>query len=231
MKNHFDWLLEDTLEKSTDLFQWKEISRPTVYASTILNPQKKPLYVSGKSWEAIPKKATMRYARFQSSVVDIATIMIYPTHSILQMPVFAAEWVAIADSIHVIVLDIEPLTTNNIYSDNTLQKLQQLKTKWGLIFPVQKQMPEWFNEIASPFAIFSSSTTANITNLRKMYNDYLLVTISHIHQNWQEIESGDDHPKVQHYKLHHNQNSPARTIIKNENEPWLETFLSKYHFA
>jgi len=162
--------------------------------------------------------------------LNIATVMIYPTVNSLKMPVFACEWVLVQDKIHVIVLDIEWLQQ----SDEAPLLYQQLKAdyeKWVAVFPPKKEWPAWFSEIASEVALFSEAAVSQMPLLQKSFNAYLNKWTAYCTLHTQEFLQGKDNEKVKEYKHHHYLNSPARTIIKGDNEAWLNTFLKDYHFA
>lgn len=227
MQDHFGWLIEDTLKQTQSVFFWEKDKREKQFCSKKINTGPKEIEVTSDGWTAAEGKATLRYARFQSGIIDIATIMIYPTASPELLPVFAAEWVAVMGNIHVVVLDVMDLKENR-----PLASILPLKKKWERTFPNNKERPEWFNEIASPQHIFSKCSLSSLHELRTMFNEYLLTTVDQIYtKNLSVSKGGIDHACVRSYKMHHEINSPARTIVKDNNKAWLDEYLKNYHFG
>ncbi|UTW64540.1 hypothetical protein KFE98_10490 [bacterium SCSIO 12741] len=227
MKNHFNWALEDTMSHTSLLFDWEPEMRPGEYSFQLLNPGPKEIQVESQGWLSAKGKASLKYARFRSAIIDIATIMIYPTASPEQLPVFASEWVCVMNNLHVIVMDVSYLTDNRAVAD-----LVHLRQSWAPQFPEQKSYPEWFSEIASPQSVFSKATLEAMDEVRAMYNDFLTYTTNQIYTpNYPLAHSGIDHDLVREYKSHHATHSPARSIVKDENREWLELFLKDYHFG
>lgn len=227
MKDYFSWTLDEVLQHTAPIFNWTEEERPKEFKQNILNPGAKEINVSSSGWVGNPNKATLKYSRFQSAIIDICTVMIYPTASPDKLPVFACEWVAVMDNIHVIVLDVSYLHDNKVIED-----LVTINSKWQHSFPNNDEYPLWFSEIASPQHIFSKGNISDLHELKSMFIDYLNYTTELIYKSKIDYaQAGSDHQLVQQYKIHHAHNSPARTIIKKENAGWLNTFLNNYHFG
>jgi hypothetical protein len=232
MKDVFGWTLPDLLEFSAPYLAWHEDTRPAAYKHKILNPGPKEIQVNSQGWTEKRQRCTMRYARFQSQQMDIATALLFPTASPEVLPVFVAEWVAIADRIHVIVLDAELISPAPALHALLHKEFIALQKKWQAVFTSNKDKPAWFSEIESPWAMYASAPLSSACQLREMYREYAHTFIKQI---WvpllPEAKSGPDHKAVAQYKDHHQLNSPARTIVKGENAAWLDTFLTDYHFG
>lgn len=229
MKNYFDWLFEDTWLQTNPIFSWKKELREPQFEQLFMGNEPKIIHVQSSGWLAENKIACLRQSRFKSSIIDIATVMIYPTANPDLLPVFAAEWVAIQDRIHIIVLDTELLTG---ISNFPMQSFQDLKETWSAKFPNNENKPDWFKEIESPWSVFSSASVDKIHELRTMFNQYLTLTCTDCFlANKDYCMSGNDHKVVADYKIHHAINSPARRIIQPEFSEWLEEFLTLNHFG
>lgn len=230
MKNNFDWTFQDAFEKTNTLFNWIKEDRPAEFEKKTLLNNGKEILISSSGFEAQNKTATFRYARTQSAVVDIATVIIYPTADTKQLPVFACEWVLIQNNIHVIALDIVWLEHNNS-ANKFYSQLAQVHSHWAPIFPEKKEIPQWFKEIASEVAVFSEAGISQIAQLQQFFNQYLDKWMEWAEQLYSQLLPGPDNELVKKFKHHHYTNSPAKTIIKGDNEAWLNTFLKEYHFA
>ena len=230
MKNNFDWTLKDAFQQSNTLFHWKKEDRPPIYENHTLLNNGKQILVTSSGYSDAGNKATLRYSRTQSAVLDIATVMIYPTADTVVMPIFVAEWVSVQDNIHVIVLDVEWLE-KSIEAEDFYAQNKNLVTQWENSFPPKKEKPDWFIEIASEMAIFSEAGIEKKGLLQKMFNEYLNAHLKYVEKKYTQLKFGPDNKLVQAYKQHHFIHSPARTIIKGEHEAWLNTFLKDYHFA
>ena len=224
--NSLEWMLVDTLKATTPVFNWVPEIRKEAFKSKKLGSGAKQITVSSNGWISNSNSANLRFARFTSTVIDVATIMIYPTSSPDLLPVFAAEFVVIANKIHVVVLDVKFLE-NATKSD----LLTQISKKWLSYFPYKKEIPEWFLEIMSENSIFSATSIAELPNVQLMFNEYLNVVLSEYYQKFNEIsKSGLDHELVATYKKHHAENSPAHRILSKDDSVWLNDFLYHNHF-
>ncbi len=232
MKDVFGWTLPDLLHHTTPYLHWLEDNRPADYTHKLLNPGQKEVQVHSGGWTEKQQRCTMRYSRFQSQVMDIATALLFPTASPELMPVFVAEWVAIADYIHVLVLDVELLSPNPALEALLQKEFAPLQQKWQPCFAKAKEKPAWFKEIESPRAIYASAPLEATGLIQKMFDEYLFTFVQKIWSPFlYKAGSGPDHSLVACYKDHHQLNSPARTVVKGENANWLDIFLTQYHFG
>lgn len=230
VKNNFDWTFTDAFEKTNPLFNWIKQERPASFEKNTLHNNGKEICINSQGFVSKNNTATLRYSRIQSTVLDIATVVIYPTVSTVKLPVFLAEWVLVQDKIHVIALDIE-WVQDSPYSTSFYLPQQPMVRQWKEIFPDKKEKPQWFTEISSEMAIFSEAGIAEITQLQQLFNAYLTTWMELATQQSSELLPGADNDFVKSYKHHHYIHSPARTVIKGEHEAWLTTFLKEYHFA
>ena len=224
--NALEWMLVDTLKATTPLFNWVPEIREEVFKSKKLGSGAKQITVTSNGWISDSKTANLRFARFTSKVIDVATIMIYPTSSPDLLPIFAAEFVIIANKFHVVVMDVTFLE-NRIKSD----LLTIVSNKWINYFPYKKEIPDWFLEIMTENSIFSATNIAELPKIQLMFNEYLDVVLSEYYQKFNKIsKSGLDHILVAAYKKHHAENSPAHKIVSQDNSEWLNEFLYHNHF-
>lgn len=230
MKNVFDWTFQDAFTATNPLFKWVKQERPSQYEKNILASNGKEVHINSLGFVSENNTATFRYSRIQSEVVDIATVVIYPTCDSIKLPVFLSEWVLVQDKIHVIALDIE-WVENSPYPALFYPQYQKFFQRWQQVFPEKKEKPQWFTEICSEAAIFSGSGITQAMQLQQLFNAYLERWMNWAEQHYPELLAGDDNDFVKNYKHHHYIHSPARTIIKGEHGAWLDIFLKDYHFA
>lgn len=228
-KNHFEWLHEMIFHGTNQAFQWTEEVRPEVYKNHQISTHNSTVFVDSKGFIGQKRPGAYRYSRFQSPLIDISTVMIYPVSNIVDYPVFAVEFVLIMDKIHVIVLDVESLDSINKYEKVFTRIRQDFLTQ----FPQKETVPDWYQSICTSYNVFSSGSIESSKALKELTQSYLnayqLIVLGN--KEIKNVNELVDHSLVAEYKRHHAKNSPAKTIIKGENEPWLNEFLNAYHFG
>ena len=228
MKDHLTWLLPMLFYQTDPYFNWKKEDRLVEFEEKILLGNSKEIHVTSSGWRATNNSAVMRYARFQSSVMDIATLLILPTANPEQFPIFVFECVIIMDKVHVLVIDTE----HTVPLNKSLQSsgIPKIFNTYSTLF--KKTIPEkstWFNQVASPYVIHCESQTEQLFLIEH-------ATIDYIKQLGEDYYSHStpctfkDHPEIKTYKEHHISHAPARKIVAQEEQDWLDEFLKNNHF-
>lgn len=226
MLDSLSWVLAETFESTDSTFNWIKDQRPKHFEKNVIGTNRK-INLESYGYTSAKQEATLKYARFWNEKIDIATVMIYPTQNHDLIPVFAAEWVIVGDKFHVIVQDIEYLGRQD-----HITTFPNFPSKWKKEFENHKEIPEWFDEIASPLAIFSNAKRNEMDTVHAMFQDYLNFTLKHCYSPVQKLlQSGGDSQAVIDYKKHHNINSPARQFFSSNDSVWLNQFLDDYHFG
>lgn len=174
-----------------------------------------------------------RYARIQGQAMDIATVMVYPTASPEIIPVFAAEWVVFGDRVHALILDVEICGDHPALLARMEQAFDSLGKTWQTQFPENRERPEWFCEIAMPWALYGSCGVNQLEQLRKAFNDYLDRTISLFYLPASDQACpGPDAPSVASYKHHHYVNSPGHRLLGVKfGQKKTDQLLKDFHFG
>lgn len=208
-------------------------ARPAEFRSRVFGEGPKMTKVESEGWVEEHGRLNAKFSRIQSAIADIATIMIYPTASPEILPIFAAEWVVIGEKCHALILDVE--TAGN--QPNLRSKMEEtylhLGEKWRKIIPENRDRPEWFNEIATPWAVYGSAPLKILPDVEKAFSEYLQSTVRDYYLPYLDTAAaGPDHPDVKAYKQHHFENSPGRPLLKAKaGASWTDDFLANWHFG
>ena len=185
-----------------------------------------------RSWISEEQGLCVRYARVQSLVADVATVMIYPVWDVARLPVLAAEWVVIGDRCHVAVLDVEAVAGGSL-----LQELRQAfgpesKNEWPARFDCSPEVPAWFAAIASDWAVFTSVPSERLGELRAAFGWYLeTCTRAFYLPRVSARADKPEHSTVLAYKRHHQTHFPGRQmLVARFGTVWAERFL-ECHFG
>ena len=228
MKDYLTWLLPSVFYHTDPYFKWHKEERENEFESYVLKGSSKDISVTSSGWKANNHSAVMRYARFQSSVMDIATLLIMPTANPNEFPIFIVECVIIMDKVHVLVIDVENTegltkSIKNTSIPTTFTAYNKLFTKTIL------EKSDWFTSVASPYVIHCET---HVDQLHLIENATLncLKEVSKNYYQHISPSSYNDHPSIKAYKEHHIQFAPARKIVAEEDLVWLEEFLTHHHF-
>jgi hypothetical protein len=174
-----------------------------------------------------------RYARIQGSAMDIATVMVYPTASPDVFPVFAAEWVVFGERVHALILDVEVCGDQPELMEDLQRAFAGLGAYWRKQFPENRDRPEWFESIATPWVLYGTCSSHQIDQLRLAFNDYLEMTIAEFYRpKLLRGLAGPDHPSVRGYKVHHYENSPGHRLLGVKmGQKLADELLKDWHFG
>lgn len=189
--------------------------------------------VESDGWVDDDGLLNVKYSRIQSAIADIATVMIYPTASPADLPIFAAEWVVIGGKCHALILDVETAGNQPPLLAQMENSFTKLGSKWRSTIPENRDRPEWFNEIATPWAVYGTATLDALDDVKQAFTEYLETTVKDFYlPRRKTAKSGPDHPAVTAYKEHHFENSPGRPLLKAKGgAEWTDTFLADWHFG
>ena len=226
------WTLRDFVESLSHLGLVRE-PRPACFQSQTVTVGNKVFSLDSDGWLVAEGRLCARYARIQGKAMDIATVMAYPTASPELLPVFAAEWVVFGDRVHALILDVEVCGDQ----PGLVQRLSQVFTKpgrnWRSKFPENRERPEWFSEIAMPWALYGSCSTSRLDEIREAFNDYLSRTVSYCYEPvLPSARSGVDADAVATYKHHHYVNSPGHRLLGVKlGQQQTDELLRDWHFG
>ncbi len=223
-------MLDSIFEPSEVAFQWREEKREEQYRNYTLVQEKKVIVVTSRGWVSKDGNACMRFARFQNEQIDITTLIIFPTNDTSLFPIFVVELVLVMDKIHRCIVDVEPVTLLSKPLIDTY--FSSLYTKNQDLLEQLNDRPDWFTDIQSPYAIYATCNASEVHKVETIVDSYFsMFMLEYINgQKLPVFEQVKDHVSVAEYKKHHVAHSPAKSIIKGENESWLNQFLEHNHF-
>lgn len=226
------WTAPLTFEILAPLKFFRE-SRPSEFRINEFGKGAKRTRVESDGWVDEFGLLNVKYSRIQSAIADIATIMIYPTASPAELPIFAAEWVVIGGKCHALILDVETAGNQPHLLTQMSDSFADLGKKWRSTIPENRDRPEWFNDIATPWAVYGTASLDVLPDVKQAFSEYLETTVNDFyipHRN--SAKAGPDHPDVAAYKKHHFEHSPGRPLLKAKGgEVWTDTFLADWHFG
>jgi len=223
------WLLDETLCR-LDALGLEVEQRPAEYERY----EVEGWLVRGQGWLVANGALNLRYARIQSARADIATVMIYPVGHPEKLPIFAAEWVCLGEIVRPGVLDIETAGVQVDLLKEMTPIFMPLRDRWSHHFQACAEVPEWFQEIRTPWSAFFEMEVARMGELREMFVDYLEKTMEcfYTRERLSDCVGGREHELVLAYKEHHFVHSPGRKLLSGKlGESWSERFLGTYHFG
>lgn len=192
-----------------------------------------PVVVEADGWVAREPKLCVRFARVRGPHIDIATVMAYPTASPAALPIFAAEWVVVGQRCHALILDVETAGDQPGLAADLAKVFAPLGEKWQRRFPANPDAPDWFREIAEPWALFSACGVEEMGEVRAAFNEYLDAAVTHFYgPRWDTAGAGPDHAAVTAYKEHHYESSPGRKVMTPRfGAEFTEELLRDWHFG
>jgi len=222
------WTLPDAREQLA-IFQWKPEQRPAPFR----HGQSKSLQYESDGWIESGGRLNLKYSRVQSERIDVATVMVYPTGSPDRLPIFGGEWVVVSGRCHLLVLDLETAGVQPSLVTELRPLMMPVVEKWSAVFPWDGGAPEWFRDIAQPWALCSSCPQELLPQLREAYREYLSVAIDAFYRpRLEQAQSLPEAPEVTAYKMHHFEHSPGRKLLSREFPPeFVDTFLKDWHFG
>jgi hypothetical protein len=226
------WTQIDFLERIERLGLAEE-HRPAPYRSYTATIGKRQYEIASTGWDVAEGRACARSARIVGPAMDISTVMLYPTRSPDRLPVFAAEWVVFGPRIHTLVLDVEVCGEQPSLFEDCRAAFSRVHRVWKDEFPVNRDKPDWFKEIETPWALYGEADIKQMERLRQAFAHYLDVTMDSFYSpRLDESEAGDDHAAVQAYKHHHYVNSPGHRILGVKfGEQHTDRLLKDWHFG
>jgi|GEM_PF-946554 len=216
---------------------WLPEDRPTRFRRMELGgsgaESGRPLVIESEGWVEVGGRLNLKYARVRSALLDIATIMCYPTASPELLPIFAAEWVVVARKCHALILDVETVTADSPLRARMEPIYKPLARPYQEAIPENRERPEWFNQIATPWAIYGAAELEILPVVRAAFRAYLDQTIERFYKPaLPAASSGGDHPDVVRYKHHHAINSPGYPLFRAKmGEELAREFLFNWHFG
>ena len=232
MLDKVGWTLQDFLFYTEDLGLVEE-PRPPQFKRQDISVGRKSVRLDSSGWSAADGKLCLKYARIRGAAMDIATVMAYPTVSPDKLPVFAAEWVVFGDRCHAVILDVEVCGHQAELMNRLERHLESVANAWRPQFPENRDRPQWFDEIASPWAIYGACDADRLPEIRSAFNDYLEVCVDNVYKPaLPESEGGGDHPAVRAYKHHHFVNSPGHRLLGVKlGQSQTDELLREWHFG
>ncbi len=231
-KDVVGWTLPDAHDRLGDL-GWQEEVRPAAFRHATFGTGDKLMRVTADGWSVANGKLCARYARIQTVLADVATLMVYPTASPDVLPVFACEWVVIGSRAHILVLDVECLGRADALRTRAREALMPLQMRHLAALPPAPASPSWFDEIREAWALVTSGDLSCLALMRRAFQDYLKATAERLYQpGLAEAQVGPDHPAVTDYKQHHAAHSPGYTLLAPKaGADWTDAFLREWHFG
>ena len=230
MKKVFDFVLDSIFEPSEVLFTWREEEREEQYRNFTLVQEKKEILVTSRGWLSKDGNACLRFARFQNEHIDIATVLLFPTNDPTLFPIFVVELVLVMDKIHRCIVDVEPVSLLNKPLVDT--NFPSLYSKCKHLIEELTDRPTWFTDIQSPYAMYATCNASEANKVQTIVDSYFSMFMEEYITDLKlpVFEQVKDHVSIAEYKKHHVAHSPAKSIIKGENAPWLHQFLENNHF-
>ncbi|MGQ9897553.1 MAG: hypothetical protein ACUVR8_08385 [Acidobacteriota bacterium] len=212
---------------------WQHEARPTAFRQAAFGTGTKRLCVTADGWHLADGRLCARYARIQTALADVATLMIYPTASPDRLPVFACEWVILGDRAHVLVLDVECIGEADQLRERVRAALMPLHACYAAALPAPDELPSWFVEIKEAWALFTSGELARLSAMKQAFEAYLHVTAETLYRPaLAGAQAGPEHPAVSAYKQHHAAHSPGYALLAPKaGEAWARAFLWEWHFG
>ncbi|VTR96684.1 hypothetical protein [Tuwongella immobilis] len=235
MFDQVGWTLPDAWRLLADCQLQREF-RPAEYRHV----RSTGMQIVSDGWVDARRSINVRYSRVQSSRIDVATLMIYPVVAADRLPIFGAEWVVVSGRCHLAVLDVEVAGAQPELFASLQHQFAPLAARWQPIFPEREEVPEWFREIGTPWALCSACDLDRLPQLRQAYADYLRLAVEGWyapacladHSNKSSRESAPEHPAVLAYKQHHFEHSPGRKLLSKDFAPeFVDAFLRDWHFG
>ncbi len=226
------WTLPDLWTALGNLDRRAE-NRPSQFRGCTVGEGAVATRLESDGWLLAGGRLNLKYTRIQSRSFDIATVMLYPTADPALLPIFAAEWVIVGERAHALILDVETAGDWPNLQTDLARYFSDMGPRWHPVFPANPDRPAWFQEIAQPWAIFSSGTVDQLGLLREAYQDYARVAIEQVYRpRLEQAQAGPDHPAVTAYKQHHYEHSPGRRLLTTRfGHDYTETLLQNWHFG
>lgn len=231
-KNLVGWTYPDALALLAEFDPVPE-ARPEHFRSAEFGEGAKRLRVTADGQRLAGGKLCLRSARIQTVAADVATVMVYPTADPARLPIFACEWVVVGERAHVLVLDVEFAGEASGLRGRLRPALMPLQEQFSPMFPLNRDLPEWFTEIREDWALYSSGDLGSLNRIREAATAYLKAAIEVAYRpNLPAALAGPDHPDVTAYKHHHAVNSPGFALMApRAGEEWTSEFLTRWHFG
>jgi len=220
------WTLHDA-EGILQTLQLRPETRPDDFAQKSIEIRGNQHQLRSAGWTDERGTLNGKYCRMQSTKVDVAIMMIYPTTRPDLLPVFGAEWVVVGDRCHLAVLDVHPAGNHPELDRELTEVFGTIGERWQKEMPTVPDSPEWFREIAKPWAIFSRCTVDRVKVLREAYREYLQAAVDMFFQPRQpDCVGGADAESVVRYKRRQFDHSPGRDILRTTfGAEYAEAFL------
>jgi hypothetical protein len=232
-KDVVGWTLPMAEARLGDL-AWQREARPDEFRRAVFGEGAKRLWVTADGWQLAGGRLSARYARIQTALADVATLMVYPTASPDRLPVFACEWVILGDRAHVLVLDVECLgNAADRLRERARSVLMPLHARYADALPLPDDLPPWFAEIREAWALFTSGDLTRLAVMQQAFEAYLQATAGNLYRpELAHAQAGDEHPAVTAYKQHHAAHSPGYALLAPKaGEVWTRAFLWEWHFG
>ncbi|QUV99538.1 hypothetical protein J8C02_08935 [Chloracidobacterium sp. MS 40/45] len=232
-KDVVGWTLPMAEARLGDL-AWQREARPAAFRQAVFGEGAKRLWVTADGWHLAGGRMCARYARIQTALADVATLMVYPTASPDWLPVFACEWVMLGDRAHVLVLDVECVGEEaDRLRERTRSALMPLHARYADALPAPDDLPPWFAGIREDWALFTSGDLTRLAVMQQAFEAYLQATAENLYRpGLAGAQAGGEHPAVTAYKQHHAAHSPGYALLAPKaGEDWTRAFLWEWHFG
>jgi len=224
------WTFHDA-EEILQPLQLRPEAVPNDFVQKTFEIHGNPYQLRSAGWTDERGTLNVKYCRMQSRKVDIAMLMVYPTTRPDLLPVFGAEWVVVGDRCSMAGVDVHPAGHHPGLDRELTEVFGTIGARWQAELPTAPDSPEWFREIAKPWAIFSSCTVNRVEVLREAYREYLRASVDLFFRPRQpDCEGGADAESVVRYKQNQFDHSPGRGILRTTfGAEYAEAFLRWYY--
>lgn len=226
LADHLDWILALARRRLSALGPRRE-RRPMDMRERIVGEGRRRMCVRSDGWVLTGRDLSLRWARVQTAVADVATIMIMPIAESCTRPVYGLELVVIGDSCTLAVLDVHPAAIDPVLTRALDEKLGTSPLEAAGV--EVREQPEWFAEIASSRALCASFPVDRMGVVAAEADRILTATIL----LWAPPETpGHEDAAVAAYKHHHAVHSPGRPMMTPKfGAAWTGDFLDDWHFG
>jgi hypothetical protein len=229
MQDVFSWVFPLISQKLFQVTAWVKEERKPIFESCTLQNGDKEIQVSSEGWKSSNLLFSLRFARFQSAVMDVCTVLIFPVGKNNNCPIFVIELVAIKDRIHLFIVDIE-LDKNSFTEENFSKEIKGLK-KWRSYFTYIEDKPLWYTKNESKYSIYTKANINQTNAIQNCIQDYFTFYMDcHFFSTIKSLTNTElkDSKHIKEYKKTHADFSPARSVISDVK--WLEEFIYENHF-
>jgi len=184
-----------------------------------------------------PRGSVVKSCQLRSPKVQIINIMGYPRNPAL-VPVFALEFVALANLVRVAVVDLQPVNpTNRPLRTRVEQAAAPLHRHWAAHLPAGGSLPDWATDHFTPVCLYtrpdSNAVCPTLLDAAEAWavcwRDHFLADEA---RHPSPTEFAEAELDLSAYKHHHITHTPGRPFLRSTlGESWAEAYLRQFMYA